>query len=536
VTLSALDVALVRHVDASSSSGVFVTDDALVIKRWNSWLERATGQAASATVDRPLFEVLPEIVARGLDGYFTAALRGEASLLSHRFHGHLIRIPTADGDMAQSARISPLVGDAGVVGVLVVIEDVSERVRTESELRRQIAAAEQARAIAEDAVRVKDDFLATLSHELRTPLNAVLGWTNILLGHTVEPEMLDRALQVIDRNAAAQARLIDDMLDMTRIVSGKLRLQIGPVDLVAAVLAAIDVVAPAAQAKNLRINRAVGTNPRLINGDADRIQQIAWNVLANAVKFTPPGGTIDVRIDDIPAEGVRLIIADSGKGISPDFLPHVFERFRQANSSVSRSEGGLGLGLALVRQLVEMHGGSIRVESEGLGRGTTFTITFPTASQEQAIVPARAPQPDRALDGYRILVVDDDYDWNELLRAAFAAHGADVLCAYDARRAFEVITAADPPDLMVADIGMAEEDGYTLMKRIRALRGRARRLAAVAVTAYGSPEDRERAIASGYDGWRAKPIRPESVVSAAIDALKQRSVPRRLRRARQLTE
>jgi CheY-like chemotaxis protein len=411
-------------------------------------------------------------------------------------------------------------------------------VRTEGELRRQIAAAEHARTMAEEAVRLKDDFLATLSHELRTPLNAVLGWTNILLGHSVEPPMLERALRVIDRNAAAQARLIDDMLDMTRIVSGKLRLEIGPVDLVAAVMAAIDVVAPAAHAKNLSIHRSLGSRTRLINGDADRIQQIAWNVLANAVKFTPPGGSISVAIDE-DEDGVKLVIADTGKGMAPEFLPHVFERFRQANSSVSRSEGGLGLGLALVRQLVEMHGGRIEVVSAGIGKGSTFTIVFPAVARDAEV--GTLPRPaasDLALDSYRVLVVDDDPDWNDLLQTTLAAHGADVSSALDARGAFEIITgpADATPDLMIADIGMPEEDGYMLIRRVRALSGRAQKIAALAVTAYGSPEDQARALAAGYDAWRSKPIRPESVVSAAVDVLKSKRIPRRLRRpAKQLT-
>jgi PAS domain S-box-containing protein len=529
---SRLDLALVRWVDESSTHGVLVTDTALVVRRWNEWLARATGRPAEALLGRPLFEVLPEMVARGLDHYFTAALRGEASLLAHRFHGYLIRIPTSTGDMPQTARIAPLTGAEGIVGTVAVVEDVSERVSAEAELRRQIAAAEQARAIAEDAVRVKDDFLATLSHELRTPLNAVLGWTNILLGHQVEPEMLDRALRVIDRNAAAQARLIDDMLDMTRIVSGKLRLEIGPVDLAAAVLAAIDVVAPAAEAKHLSIHKTLGGSPRLINGDADRIQQIAWNVLSNAVKFTPAGGSIDVRIAESDTD-VRLIIADTGKGISPEFLPFVFERFRQANSSLSRSEGGLGLGLALARQLVEMHGGRIDVASAGLGHGTTFTIAFPAVAEEQVSASRQQRRAaDHALDGGRVLVIDDDRDWNDLLRASLAAHGAEVRAAYDAREAFEILTGPPDlcPDLIVADIGMPEEDGYTLIARVRGLRGRAGRVPALAVTAYASPEDEQRALTAGYDAWRAKPIRPEAVVSAAIDLLKARGTLRRLRR------
>ena len=230
----------------------------------------------------------------------------------------------------------------------------------EAEMRRQIAAAEDAREIAEDALRTKDEFLATLSHEIRTPLNAVIGWTKILLGRKTDPETVQRALTIIDRNAIAQARLIEDMLDMARIMSGKLRMEFGPVDLVASTAAAIDVVSPAAAAKGVTILADLGSEPRAIVADAGRVQQIAWNILSNAVKFTNAGGTVSVKIEP-GADLVRLVVRDTGEGIAPEFLPLVFERFRQANASASRTEGGLGLGLALVRELVELHGGTIAV-------------------------------------------------------------------------------------------------------------------------------------------------------------------------------
>jgi PAS domain S-box-containing protein len=311
-----LNAAMVRWLNELAMVGIFTTDADLVVRSWNQWLERVTGRSEASVVGKRLFDLYPELSKRNFDRHYTSALRGEVSVLAHRFHGYLLHITTPAGDMPQSVRVAPLVHDEAIIGTITVIEDVSERVNSEAELRRQIAAAEQARAVAEEALRLKDDFLATLSHELRTPLNAVLGWTRILLGHPVEQEVLERALTVIDRNAAAQARLIDDMLDMARIVSGKLRLEMGPVDLVAATLAAIDVVAPAANAKNLTINRHLGRRKQIITADADRIQQIAWNVLANSVKFTPSGGTINVRIE-ADREMVRLIVSDTGKGISP---------------------------------------------------------------------------------------------------------------------------------------------------------------------------------------------------------------------------
>jgi PAS domain S-box-containing protein len=531
---SVLTSAMVQWLDELATVGVFTTDSALTIQSWNQWLQRATGYGETQIVARPLFEAFPEVVSRGLDRYYTAALRGEVSVLSHRFHDHLLRISTPLGDMPQSARVAPLLDGGVIIGTITIIDDVSERVNSEAELRRQIAAAEQARAVAEEALRVKDDFLATLSHELRTPLNAVLGWTNILLGHSVEREMLDRALRVIDRNAVAQARLIDDMLDMARIVSGKLRLDMGPVDLVTATLAAIDVVAPAAHAKNLTLRKRLGSSPRLITADADRVQQIAWNVLSNAVKFTPSGGTIDVRIDEAPG-ALRLIVTDSGKGIPEDFLPHVFERFRQANSSVSRTEGGLGLGLALVRQLVEMHGGQVAVSSPGPDRGSTFTVTFPASQEEVGGVPIdRAISEDlSALHSYRVLIVDDDTDWRDLLETALASHGADVIGVAGAREAMTAITAdaASRPDVLIADIGLPGEDGYVLIERVRKLDGPASRMPAVAVTAYAGGENRTRALEAGFDVYRSKPITPEAVAAAVVEVLKRRRTPRRLRRA-----
>jgi CheY-like chemotaxis protein/anti-sigma regulatory factor (Ser/Thr protein kinase) len=319
---------------------------------------------------------------------------------------------------------------------------------------------------------------------------------------------------------------------MARIVSGKLRLQMGPVDLVAATLAAIDVVAPAADAKNLQIHKRLGTNPQLIIADADRVQQIAWNVLSNAVKFTPPGGTITVSVEEA-ADAVRLVISDTGKGISHEFLPHVFERFRQANSTVSRTEGGLGLGLALARQLVEMHGGQIAVSSEGVNRGSTFTVAFPTVTAETtAAPPARAKRRDEGtLAGYRVLVVDDDEDWRELLQTALKARGAEVTVTATAHEALGIVMKGglERPDVVVADIGLPNEDGYVLTRQIRALPGTLARIPVIAVTAYAGGDTEQRALGHGFDAYRAKPIATGAVAAVIADLLRARRTPRRLR-------
>ena len=293
---------MLRWLDELSGQGVFITDTELVVRSWNRWLERFTALTSANVIGRPLLQLFPDLAMRGLAAHYRAALSGEVSVLSHRLHGHLLRMPQSRKDgssefMPQSARIAPLIDDGQVVGTITVIDDVTERVTSELELRRQIADAERARLQAEEASRVKEEFLATLSHEIRTPLNAVIGWIKILRGRPVDAATLTRALEVIDRNATAQAVLIEDMLDMARIVSGKLRLDIGTVDPVAATLAAVDVVAPAAAAKGISLRTSISPGLPSIRGDAGRMQQIIWNVLANAVKFTPTGGVVHVRAE-----------------------------------------------------------------------------------------------------------------------------------------------------------------------------------------------------------------------------------------------
>ena len=519
---------MLRWLDELSNQGVFTTDTDLQICSWNHWLQRNTGLAAADVIGRPLFAVYPELVARGIDRYYRAALGGEVSVLAHSLHRQVLPIPTrpegAGGPalMPQSARIAPLVQQGQIVGTITAIDDVSERVTREAEMRRQILAAEKAREIAEDALRTKDEFLATLSHEIRTPLNAVIGWTKILLGRQSDPETVQRALTIIDRNAIAQARLIEDMLDMARIMSGKLRMEFGPVDFVASTAAAIDVVSPAAAAKGVAIHADLGRETRAIVADAGRVQQIAWNILSNAVKFTGSGGTVHVTIDSIP-NAVRLIVRDTGEGIAPEFLPYVFERFRQANASASRSEGGLGLGLALVRELVELHGGTITVDSPGRGQGAVVTVTLP-----QPKLPAPAEQVEeitgRPLESVKLMIVDDDPDWCEVLSVSLSEFGAGVEVAQSTGRALDLLTdpAHEPPNVLIADIGMPGADGYSLILQLRALGGPISQIPAIAVTAYSGTDNIRRAHDAGFQLHRAKPLAPSQVAAAVIEVLQSR--------------
>ena len=518
---------MLRWLDELSGQGVLITDTELVLRGWNRWLERFTGLSSAKVIGVPLLELFPDLATRGIAAHYRSALSGEVSVLSHRLHGYLLRMPQPRKNggsdlMPQSARIAPLVDGGSVVGTITVIDDVTERVTSELELRRQIAEAERARVQAEEASRVKEEFLATLSHEIRTPLNAVMGWIKILRGRAVEPATLTRALEVIDRNATAQAVLIEDMLDMARIVSGKLRLDIGTVDPVAATLSAVDVVAPAAAAKGISLRTSIDPALPSIRGDAGRMQQIIWNVLANAVKFTPTGGVVHIRAEQGDAS-IVITVEDSGEGMAADFLPFIFDRFRQAKSSMSRTQGGLGLGLALVRQLVEMQGGQVSASSPGLGLGSAFRITFPAAISLAPAADANPaeipPLPD--LSGIRVLVVDDDADARDLTAAALGGSGADVsvVASSDQALSWLLDNTHSAPHLLIADLGMPGMNGFELIELIRKLDGDVARIPAVAVSGYARDQDRDRARDAGFNQHLSKPITPAALVEAVLRAI-----------------
>ena len=331
-TESAIGLATLRWFHESAGLGLLTTDAALHVTGWNRWLVTATGITEDDALGRRLLEVLPSFGERGFDHYYGEALRGAVTVLSYALHRFILPVRSDESHPApQRARIAPLFDGADIIGTITIIEDVSERVATERELRAQIASSEAARRTAEAASRVKDEFLATLSHEIRTPLNAVLGWTRILKARDLDPATLRRAIDVIDRNASAQLTLVSDLLDMSRIATGKLRLEIAPIDLEPVALGAIDVIKPAADAKGVRILTSLGSVPP-VSGDTDRLSQVIWNLLSNAVKFTESGGSVTVSLT-ARAGHVALAIEDTGQGIDPEFLPHVFERFTQSDST-----------------------------------------------------------------------------------------------------------------------------------------------------------------------------------------------------------
>jgi signal transduction histidine kinase len=405
----------------------------------------------------------------------------------------------------------------------------AERLAQE-ERARLLEEAVAARAEAEAVNRAKDEFLATLSHELRTPLTAILGWARMLRDADVDADAARHGLDVIERNAEAQHQLIRDLLDVSRIISGKLRLKTRQVGLAPIIEAALDSVRQAADAKAIRLGAEYDDETDIVTGDPDRLQQVIWNLLSNAIKFTPKGGAVGVRVERYGSD-VRVRVSDTGQGIAPEFLPHVFERFRQQDGSTTREHGGLGLGLAIVRHLVEQHGGRVSAESAGEQRGSTFTINLPIAA-------VKVPPPAResgelpplltlqgegsaTLGGVRVLVVDDHPDARELLAMVLGHAGAAVSTAASAAEALELLRLKEV-DVLVSDIGMPGADGYSLIGRVRDMTaGRARRTPSVALTAYASEEDRRLALAAGFDAHVPKPVEPAVLVSVIAGLVAQ---------------
>ena len=390
----------------------------------------------------------------------------------------------------------------------------------------------QAKKEAEEANRLKDDFLATVSHELRTPLTAMLGWVHILRNRALDPQRVAHAVEVIERNARAQAQLIEDLLDVSRIVSGKMRLDVQPVDPAELIETAIESVRPAADAKHVRIRKVLDGSAGPISGDAARLQQVIWNLLSNAIKFTPQHGQVQVRLERINSH-IEITVSDTGAGISPEFLPYVFERFRQADQKLNRHHGGLGLGLAIVRHLVELHGGEVSVYSQGEGQGATFTVVLPLmiihhqpAEDKSRVHPhagivSRSIEVTQRLDGVQVLIVDDEADTRDLLATILKQYGAEASSAGSAQEAIAHLNQ-QPSDVMISDIGMPDEDGYELIRQVRSLPAeRGGNTPAIALTAYARVEDRLRAFQAGYQMYIAKPVEPAELVAVIASLLER---------------
>ena len=403
--------------------------------------------------------------------------------------------------------------------VASAIRDITDRKTAEAERARLL----QERAAHVETNRIKDEFLATLSHELRTPLNAILGWTAMLCDAAVEPERVGHALSVIQRNARAQAQLVEDLLDLSRVITGKLRLEPSPVDLAAVVDAAADVVRPSAHARSIALDVVVEKRPILIFADGDRLQQAVWNLLTNAIKFTPEGGRVDAHVRAVSSVA-SVTVRDTGRGVDPVFLPHVFDRFRQEDSSTTRTHGGLGLGLALVKSIIQAHGGTVQALSAGSGKGSTFRFDVPMyAASERRLAGGRSDDALADLRGVRVLVVDDAPDERELFAEILSRVGAVVETAESTASALRAVDRMQP-DIIVSDIAMPEEDGYVLVRKLRAhVDPRIAKTPAVAVTAHARAEDRQNAFAAGFQRYVSKPVQPKDLVRTVRGLLAARS-------------
>ncbi len=434
-----------------------------------------------------------------------------------------------DGTEIEVEIVSSPFNYQGKVAAQSVIRDISLRKRLDLERRKLLEREQAARALAEKANRSKDEFLAIVSHELRSPLNAILGWAKLLRSRTFDIATTNRALETIERNATAQTQLIEDLLDISRIIHGKIQLKPRSIDLVKVITAAIDTVNLAARAKNIQLIFQQASAIGSITGDPERLQQVVWNLLSNAIKFTPAGGQVEIDLKTVtestlPLGYAQLSIRDTGMGIDAEFLPHVFDRFLQADSTSTRSHGGLGLGLAIVRQLVEMHGGNISAASLGLHKGATFTVQLPLETLKNNQPDTDNPEVPLTLEGLKILVCDDETDIRDYAVAVLEIFGAKVFAVSSATAALEVLQSQQL-DILISDIGMPMIDGYSLIQQVRNL---PLQIPAIALTAYAREIDRHSALSAGFQMHLTKPVEPTQLV-AAIASLVERPIERSLK-------
>ncbi len=504
------------HVTLSSiGDAVIATDRIGRVTFMNAVAQQLTGWTTADALHAPIGEIFHIINEDSREPVEDPIGKVLASGQTVGLANHALLIARDGTERPIDDSGAPIVDAAGQLhGVVLVFRDVTE-------LRAVQRQERAARTAAEAASRAKDEFLATLSHELRTPLNAILGWSRMLRRGVLEESRRSHALHVIERNAEMQARLIEDLLDVSRIMVGQLRLHVQPFNLQQVIEAAIDAIRPAAENKSLRVSSSVRVSSA-VSGDAGRLQQVVWNLLTNAVKFTPSGGAISVQATEEDG-AVRIVVTDSGEGIPAQFQSRLFETFSQADASFARPHGGLGLGLAIVRRLVEAHGGQVEADSRGAGQGATFTVTLPLGQRGpfEALPPSAAPVGD--FRGCRIVVVEDDPDSAELTKTLLEEAGADVVICTRAREALDVVERGDF-EVLVADIGLPREDGLWLIQQVRSLpRAHHRALPAVALTAFASARDRQSALAAGYDEHVPKPLELDMLLTAIARLRAKRS-------------
>jgi PAS domain S-box-containing protein len=504
-----------------------------VVRHVNAAFSRLVGKEATELVGRPFAEAVPEGDENKCLSLFDRVYgTGIPKILVEQEHS---KTPP----VYWSYSVWPILGaDERPVGVIIQVTDTTEI----AIFRRQVTAMNEQLLLsatrqheltetAERANQLKDEFLATLSHELRTPLTSIVGWAQMLGNPKLDPVTTLRAIEVIRRNARMQVQMVDDLLDVSSIITGKLRLRVQPVDLGAVIIAAVEGLRPAAEAKGIRLQLQLDSPAGQISGDPDRLQQIAWNLISNAIKFTPKGESVTVRLARVESH-IEVTVSDTGFGIATEFLPHVFDRFRQADATTTRAFGGLGLGLAIVRQLVELHGGTVRVDSEGEGLGSTFTVSLPLMAVRSAVSDSGSTQQPEfklpefecppELNGLRVLVVDDEAETCELLQFILEGCGARVKTASSAAAALEAV-AEEVFDVMISDIGMPDEDGYSLIAKVRALgKERGGKVPAAALTAYAGEEDRIRVLQSGFQIHVPKPISPSELVAVVANLARRK--------------
>ncbi|PYN01368.1 MAG: hypothetical protein DME08_01770 [Candidatus Rokuibacteriota bacterium] len=486
-----------------------------VITSWNRAAQAMFGWTAAEAVGQRITLIIPRERWPEQDEVLARVCKGESI-----DHFDTVRVRKSGERIDVSLTVSPVKDARGrIIGASKIARDVSDRKRAEAERTKLLQTVQQAREEAEELNRSKDQFLAVLSHELRTPLNAIFGWARMLQSAAMDEATSRRAIDAILRNATAQVQLVEDLLDVSRIITGKMRLDVQWLDLKSVIESALDAVQPAASAKGLKIETVLDPNAGPVVGAADRLRQVVWNLLMNAIKFTPRDGRVQVHLRKLKSH-VEIVVSDSGEGIQPEILPFIFDRFRQGDSTTTRPHGGLGLGLALVRHLVDLHGGRVRAASEGPGRGATFVVELPVAilgPEAGTTLETSAAMGALPLQNVRVLLVDDDADGLDLTTVMLTNSGAQVKTAVSVAAALDILESW-PADVLVSDIEMPGEDGYELLRRIRAKeRGGRTRLPALALTAYGRPEDRRRTLAAGYNLHLAKPIDPSELVLAVAN-------------------